>query len=195
MANCSLSTILGKTVSSFDISIFLKQFFSIICSFTLLFLYSVFNEHLLLLLTSPLPKVAGATVHLSISACSFVTVQRGALVVGSNSNHSSTYRVLRCSALSASVWSRRLSSSWWAQVDSNHRPRAYQARALTTWAMSPFSSSRFLRPLFPGDFRLLVEMMGFEPMTPCLQGRCSPSWATPPYSLWACFSGFRLLFS
>ena len=30
-----------------------------------------------------------------------------------------------------------LSVSWWAQVDSNHRPRAYQARALTTWAMSP----------------------------------------------------------
>ena len=28
--------------------------------------------------------------------------------------------------------------------------------------------------------RKLVEMMGFEPMTPCLQGRCSPNWATPP---------------
>ena len=28
---------------------------------------------------------------------------------------------------------------WWAQVDSNHRPHAYQACALTTWAMSPFS--------------------------------------------------------
>ena len=27
--------------------------------------------------------------------------------------------------------------SWWAQVDSNHRPCAYQAHALTTWAMSP----------------------------------------------------------
>ena len=27
---------------------------------------------------------------------------------------------------------------WWAQMDSNHRPRAYQARALTSWAMSPF---------------------------------------------------------
>ena len=26
---------------------------------------------------------------------------------------------------------------WWAQMDSNHRPRAYQARALATWAMSP----------------------------------------------------------
>ena len=28
--------------------------------------------------------------------------------------------------------------SWWAQVDSNHRPHAYQACALTSWAMSPF---------------------------------------------------------
>ena len=26
---------------------------------------------------------------------------------------------------------------WWAQVDSNHRPHAYQACALTSWAMSP----------------------------------------------------------
>ena len=33
---------------------------------------------------------------------------------------------------------------WWAQVDSNHRPRAYQARALTTWAMSPLSYSVYL---------------------------------------------------
>ena len=68
------------------------------------------------------------------------------------------------------------SEVWWAQVDSNHRPRAYQARALTTWAMSPFSFFGISRSLSP-----LVEMMGIEPMTPCLQGRCSPSWATPPY--------------
>ena len=26
----------------------------------------------------------------------------------------------------------------------------------------------------------VVEMNGIEPMTPCLQRRCSPSWATPP---------------
>ena len=26
----------------------------------------------------------------------------------------------------------------------------------------------------------LVEVNGIEPMTPCLQSRCSPSWATPP---------------
>ena len=33
---------------------------------------------------------------------------------------------------------RSYKSIWWAQVDSNHRPHAYQACALTTWAMSPF---------------------------------------------------------
>ena len=31
------------------------------------------------------------------------------------------------------------------------------------------------------SFGSLVEMKGFEPLTPCLQGRCSPSWATPPW--------------
>ena len=31
-----------------------------------------------------------------------------------------------------------LSPAWWAQVGSNHRPRAYQARALACWAMSPY---------------------------------------------------------
>ena len=37
---------------------------------------------------------------------------------------------------------------WWAQVDSNHRPRAYQARALTTWAMSPCKFFGVSRSLF-----------------------------------------------
>ena len=27
---------------------------------------------------------------------------------------------------------------------------------------------------------IMVEVIGFEPMTPCLQGRCSTSWAIPP---------------
>lgn len=53
---------------------------------------------------------------------------------------------------------------WWAQMDSDHRPHAYQACALTSWAMSP----------------CVVEVIGFEPMTPCLQGRCSTSWAISP---------------
>ena len=33
---------------------------------------------------------------------------------------------------------REKKSKWWAQMDSNHRPHAYQACALTTWAMRPF---------------------------------------------------------
>ena len=39
---------------------------------------------------------------------------------------------------------------WLAQVDSNHRPRAYQARALTTWAMSQYLSISF-KGSFGGD--------------------------------------------
>ena len=31
------------------------------------------------------------------------------------------------------------------------------------------------------DFFLLVEISGIEPLTSCLQGRRSPSWAKPPY--------------
>ena len=27
---------------------------------------------------------------------------------------------------------------------------------------------------------VMVEVSGIEPLTPCLQGRCSPSWAIPP---------------
>ena len=29
---------------------------------------------------------------------------------------------------------------------------------------------------------LVVENKGFEPLTPCVQGRCSPSWANSPYT-------------
>ena len=32
-----------------------------------------------------------------------------------------------------------------------------------------------------------VEIKGFEPLTPCLQGRCSPNWAIPPYNLAATY--------
>ena len=105
---------------------------------------------------------------------------------------------------------------WSVWMDSNHRPRAYQARALATWATDRFSFGfRFvhLRRLTgfrtfnstssscwtSHDLRLryfsnpqlmlslwkMVEMKGFEPLTPCLQGRCSPNWATPPFS-WVC---------
>ena len=80
---------------------------------------------------------------------------------------------------------------WSVWVDSNHRPRAYQARALTTWATDRYCSGSLSDPCLPGESldSLLVEMMGIEPMTPCLQGRCSPSWATPPgFFCLQCFS-------
>ena len=75
---------------------------------------------------------------------------------------------------------------WSVWMDSNHRPHAYQACALTTWATNRFLhslgiGSNHLLPRFGSRHCRVVEMMGFEPMTPCLQGRCSPSWATPPY--------------
>ena len=62
---------------------------------------------------------------------------------------------------------------WWAWEDSNLRPHAYQACALTTWATSP--------NVFVRHSQTLVEISGIEPLTPCLQSRCSPSWAIPPY--------------
>ena len=103
---------------------------------------------------------------------------------------------------------------WSVWMDSNHRPRAYQARALATWATDRFTligfrfvhfrrsagfrtfnstssscwTSRDLRLRYFSNprrkplLRKMVEMKGFEPLTPCLQGRCSPNWATPPYS-------------
>ena len=100
------------------------------------------------------------------------------LLVGSNGVFTS------CSAF-ASQGSPILATFWWAQMDSNHRPHAYQACALTSWAMSP-RPRKPLRPahhfgciLRPQQGRL-VEVSGIEPLTPCLQGRCSTSWAIPP---------------
>ena len=79
---------------------------------------------------------------------------------------------------------------WSVWMDSNHRPRAYQARALATWATDRFSSGISVRPSLK-VLTLMVEMKGFEPLTPCLQGRCSPNWATPPF-YWVCFSGLLI---
>ena len=84
----------------------------------------------------------------------------------------------RAKALASNITSVKR-KIWWAQEDSNLRPHAYQACALTTWATSPFD---FRRPVVVSVFRRpLVEMRRIELLTPCLQGRCSPSWATPPY--------------
>ena len=84
----------------------------------------------------------------------------------------------------SSLFPKHLTVFWWEQVDSNHRPHAYQACALTSWAMFPWFCLFFAHCLrFSANLTTkscLVEVSGIEPLTPCLQGRCSPSWAIPP---------------
>ena len=67
--------------------------------------------------------------------------------------------------------------SWWAQVDSNHRPRAYQARALTTWAMSPFVSFRFfsLVPYFVPSVRYWWRWWESNPWPPACRAGALPA--------------------
>ena len=49
--------------------------------------------------------------------------------------------------------------------------------------VSWFTAGRSKRP-FVDQYEIdRVEMVRFELMTPCLQGRCSPNWATPPHSI------------
>ena len=89
------------------------------------------------------------------------------------------------------LFPEHLTMFWWEQVDSNHRPHAYQACALTSWAMFPYKLFCSSVPKVESaslwainSYQLLVvEVSGIEPLTPCLQGRCSPSWAIPPTCL------------
>ena len=48
-----------------------------------------------------------------------------------------TFRHLVASQPSGLAILRHIPFGWWAQMDSDHRPHAYQACALTSWAMSP----------------------------------------------------------
>ena len=54
------------------------------------------------------------------------TPERISLLVGSSSSHTPLYGL--CASL---TFATEPFGSWWAQVDSNHRPHAYQACALT----------------------------------------------------------------
>ena len=79
--------------------------------------------------------------------CSFLTLQSFLYSVFNDQTHTlKAYEVKNISRshdlatcvnniLPLFVFSLLDLTEWLAQVDSNHRPRAYQARALTTWAM------------------------------------------------------------
>ena len=73
-------------------------------------------------------------------------------------------------------WSPRLQISaffsliWWAYLDLNQGPRPYQGRALTNWAIRPIGAF----PIWRATLALyMVELKGLEPLTFCLQSRCS----------------------
>ena len=53
-------------------------------------------------------------------------------------------------------------------------PRSQTSTGSLLCAASPSNPALFVTNLI-SLFVTMVEMMGFEPMTPCLQGRCSPS--------------------
>ena len=71
-------------------------------------------------------------------------------------------------------------------MDSNHRPRAYQARALTTWAMSPckfFGVSRLSLTLFGGFITVFSLLSAYSPA-------CEDFHFKLPSTVFAC-PGFR----
>ena len=83
---------------------------------------------------------------------------------------------------------------------------SYEPLLFSTTKINLWSSIQFLWTTF-SVLQPMVEMKGIEPLTPCLQGRCSPSWATPPYlgirfsnspwksnNNWMCESCLRRLF-
>ena len=47
-------------------------------------------------------------------------------------------------------------------------------------SLSSFDTLFSFQGAFWWTLRFMVENKGFEPLTPCVQGRCSPSWANSP---------------
>ena len=78
---------------------------------------------------------------------------------------------------------------WWAQVDSNHRPHAYQACALTTWAMSPCCYLRCVSPTCPSSSRKWWRWTGSNRWPPACKAGALPAELYPrSYLLWVSYS-------
>ena len=115
--------------------------------------------------------------HLDLQSISYETkwwAKMDSLFCGKATPVATVHRTVAKSRLSSPFYVSRIQLfafhfdlllKWWAKMDSNHRPHDYQSCALASWAIGPY----------------LVEISGIEPLTSCLQGRRSPSWAKPPY--------------
>ena len=137
-------------------------------------LYSVFNERLLL---------KGEVTLVSCEATQPTNAKRS-LVVGLDGLEPSTSRLsgVRSNHLSYRPFSLGDSpfvSILVSQLCVAVFPLSLLDRCLSSSLSFPsrFEESllRGITPSFGCRHCRLVEMMGFEPMTPCLQGRCSPS--------------------
>ena len=49
-------------------------------------------------------------------------------------------------------------------MDSNHRPHAYQACALTSWAISPYGGDKEIRTLDPLRARQVLSQLSYTPI-------------------------------
>ena len=130
--NCSVTTIFRKTFNYFLISIFSL----ILLNYLFVFSYLVFNEHSFL--QFPLCVFDLSQIHISV-LFSFVPYSRVFLFFPSPLLQSFLPSLSACFDFSVQPSLMAADTvGWWAQVESNHRPHAYQACALTFWAMSPY---------------------------------------------------------
>ena len=81
--------------------------------------------------------------------------------------------------------------NWWAQVDSNHRPHAYQACALTTWAMSPCCYPRCVSPTCPSSLWKWWRWTGSNRWPPACKAGALPAELHPRIYFWECFHPSR----
>ena len=71
---------------------------------------------------------------------------------------------------------------WFVPLRRSAGFRTVNSTSSSCWTSRDLRLRYFSNPRRKPLLRKMVEMKGFEPLTPCLQGRCSPNWATPPYS-------------
>ena len=92
----------------------------------------------------------------------FVCMRFSRYVVDNKSHYFASERSKNCVSF-AHGYSSNIRSNWWIQ--------AYACKHATLSFLSRLSC--------PTHYQM--EMERFELLTPCLQGRCSPNWATPPF--------------
>ena len=95
----------------------------------------------------------------------FVCMRFSRYVVDNKSHYFASERSRNCVSF-AHGYSSNIRSDWWIQ--------AYACKHATLSFLSRLSC--------PTHYQM--EMERFELLTPCLQGRCSPNWATPPLGNW-----------